>query len=1399
MTLISQVFLFAVLAFSPLSPVQAGTRVGFVDPTLPEAPARRDAAALAFAKTQGEVTRLRPLPDGGWQGDDKLVHAPEEFDVLWYNEAERGTISLGERADGDLLLYLQNGGTLLLSGAASALVNDLGIEPTPMRVLGPTEAAYASGFLVQPKCRSHPGFAGFDTSKPVLLSTVGGNALADFYGTAGPHGDLLAGGNAGVGERAVVEYTVGAGRVILVGWRLADFTTSQDKYRPNLERFYGNLLHYLAGRSTNHAQIVRPPGKATYARLLGVPFLCAAKLSPLAVSPDGRKTAAVLTEGAKPGVATAHSFPVGAMTVSEVALSDSPLKVNALAVTLLDRAHGVADFVAARRAEQAEVDERDRELLRGLKVVTPEVRFEKAPLEPLKLVEPDRSVLLGRSAFMAPGDGTGDIEPVYQPLEDGGFRIAGSSRKFNRPIVEGQNRVWSGDVPIFRMDTVTGNGSYAHQERVFPLWPRPDAEIGNVNPCLGTLRLGVKRADGGIVWLDSLKCEATFRPGYTLYVVTGPEGEWTASIAAAAALDSHGLICHVRFDKAVPLVWQYGGIWWVASEANANRVEITGNVARITEPNLPNGLVLAGWNGQGEGHAAKALYGNQAEFTASAPQQAYDIVATWGVTSYDEARASATLARLDTPNDAAWPKVRDHLKQEWFDGYIGRALRPEEHLKALLGGPEGALKKTMDWWDRRRGEFQIHTPDVHLDALMNWSRCTTEYHRQGPGLVLGAQIWQMYSHISTGWYGKQWGGDHQAMDDCLRFYGAMQGEDGFVRWISPSLVAFHAEDNTPYWVDQVWRHYTWTGDEQFVRDLWPMVRKAVAWMQKHNDPDGDALFRDSYEYWNCDSHGKGPKSATPSAMAWAMLDRAARMAKVVGDADAARQYRAAADKTSEAIFRELWRDDEGRLGSIGADGIWQSHPQTWNEYLAVNAGLLSPEQGRRAMRWVASHLGFEPQPGVHLLSNSDWWPIRWSIQWVPTGDTCLAALAGMKCGDADLWYPYLKTVVGSAFRSEFPGINMGISNAGAGGGDREDVDSVDPHVHCAVRGLFGIEPRIDEGQIAICPSFPSAWTDASVRTPDIRYEYHREGQKATVRIHTPRPLVKRVKANLAGAEVATPAETDSVVTVQLGPPAPPLQPSKEPPILVDPKGTDVAQRFATDGPVVREKEAGGDGHQVLFDLAAACNKTVEGFIATRFIYDYADSPQPIVGWWGNPTMTMPPSPRVVEAPSGIRFLTSGHPRPGIGAPPKHVIALSSWRPYPLPGGATISVNAKCRRLYLLLQNYVHPMKNYLPNGEVVLRYADGTQAVTSLIPPYNLDCYFQHFSLDGEPVPFGRLGPWPGGWTPIDKNLASAHADALAIPCDPSRELRSVELRATCSEGAIGLAGMTAVEVESRP
>ena len=279
---LSMVALFAVAANA-----QAQLRIGVVDPGLPKEPGRHNAAALAFAATAGTPCRLRPTDAGAWQDARGRFHAAEEFDVIWYHQGDDPSAALGEAAGKDLLSYLEGGGTLLLSGAAGRLLNDLAIESSVLRLVGPTNVAFLSGVRVNEKHRSHPIFAGFDATQPILLTTVGGTAFGDFYQSGAPHGQLLAEGNAGQGERPLVEYTVGAGRVIFIGWRLPDFTTSADPYRKNLERLFRNMLGYLAKENSNRASLITPPGESRYVRVRGVPMLRGAALCPR-ISARGR-------------------------------------------------------------------------------------------------------------------------------------------------------------------------------------------------------------------------------------------------------------------------------------------------------------------------------------------------------------------------------------------------------------------------------------------------------------------------------------------------------------------------------------------------------------------------------------------------------------------------------------------------------------------------------------------------------------------------------------------------------------------------------------------------------------------------------------------------------------------------------------------------------------------------------------------------------------------------------------------------------------------------------------------------------------------------------------------------------------------------------------------------------
>jgi hypothetical protein len=63
-------------------------------------------------------------------------------------------------------------------------------------------------------------------------------------------------------------------------------------------------------------------------------------------------------------------------------------------------------------------------------------------------------------------------------------------------------------------------------------------------------------------------------------------------------------------------------------------------------------------------------------------------------------------------------------------------------------------------------------------------------------------------------------------------------------------------------------------------------------------------------------------------------------------------------------------------------------------------------------------------------------------------------------------------------------------------------------------------------------------------------------------------------------------------------------------------------------------------------------------------------------------------------------------------------------------------------------------------------------------------------------VPYGQFVDFPyKGYCPATigeaGKLTQCHATSLEIPADPSRVLESVEIRATCSQGILGVVGLT--------
>ncbi len=222
-------------------------------------------AAWQLAEKLTSATLLLPVEDGTFVNQAGQPVALSAFAVIWHHQgdtpAQSGPLYRSQTVQA-LRQYVDGGGGLFLSGAALAMVHTLGIEPVRPRMGNGGSDAYQVKLIAA--LRDHPVFAGlsfegiFEGNTLVSLTNGGWPAYADFHGSGGPTcGMLLARANSGE-ENPLAEYASGQGRVIVLGWRAANYALTDNRHRENLERLTGNILAYLAAKEQWQEIVLRP-------------------------------------------------------------------------------------------------------------------------------------------------------------------------------------------------------------------------------------------------------------------------------------------------------------------------------------------------------------------------------------------------------------------------------------------------------------------------------------------------------------------------------------------------------------------------------------------------------------------------------------------------------------------------------------------------------------------------------------------------------------------------------------------------------------------------------------------------------------------------------------------------------------------------------------------------------------------------------------------------------------------------------------------------------------------------------------------------------------------------------------------------------------------------------------
>ena len=228
-------------------------------------------AAYDWAKDNFKTTTLLVDKSGNFKNASGTALQPEAFAVLWMFYTETNTLPdpfLADATQKAILDYVEAGGGVFLSALALRYVFELDVEdggdPRVFQPLGkdPPEI----GVVPTADAKNHPVFEGFDTSKPIYLTSMAQDGFtSDFHNFGGtdPSGTILGtktrGGGAGGGERPFVEYEVGDGIVITLGHHNGVYTDAKSKESDNLRKLTTNVLNYLGENSAFFA--VEPNGK----------------------------------------------------------------------------------------------------------------------------------------------------------------------------------------------------------------------------------------------------------------------------------------------------------------------------------------------------------------------------------------------------------------------------------------------------------------------------------------------------------------------------------------------------------------------------------------------------------------------------------------------------------------------------------------------------------------------------------------------------------------------------------------------------------------------------------------------------------------------------------------------------------------------------------------------------------------------------------------------------------------------------------------------------------------------------------------------------------------------------------------------------------------------------------
>lgn len=449
----------------------------------------------------------------------------------------------------------------------------------------------------------------------------------------------------------------------------------------------------------------------------------------------------------------------------------------------------------------------------------------------------------------------------------------------------------------------------------------------------------------------------------------------------------------------------------------------------------------------------------------------------------------------------------------------------------------------------QRGSIAI--PDAALQEVYNWCKVNTEWLVQdldGVGRFLGAGAieypWLFGCDNAYSLQGVVATGNQALAMQTLRVLKQMSeqvnGNGRILHEMSFSQDVWNKGNTqeTAHFIIAVWQVFQWTGDQEFLSEMYPYMQKGIDYLFKEMDTNGNG-FPEGYGIMEV--RGLNAELIDVAVYSQQALEAMSQIATLMGDETLASTYAEKANILLDKINRDFWDEQEGLYTDFY--GTREQALQTTKG--AIEQVLIQADTALRqsqVAKYEAMYKQFEAYPkGTQKgwLTNRNWvisTPIETHIA---PSERAIAQLDKIRKEHCGAYGPFLSAVEGDRMMTIATGVQA-MSEAAYGRIDESmsyvhdivktfgrtlpgSINEMMPDYGCPaqawtiygvvtplIRYVFGIRPVSHKQTITLAPQLPTDWdqiaiTDLEIGNNRIDYRVVRTDQGLDIQLTATRP------------------------------------------------------------------------------------------------------------------------------------------------------------------------------------------------------------------------------------------------------------------------------------------------------